>query len=121
MQLYDLRPQVSVIAALINPDLATTHAVARRRVGGTYAANGATYRGGAIKDGAYRYCTGLCHERGRVLLSHLDHVPQNKIRRSAEGDVSSITEFMRAATSWRLDGTMIQQPVAWSARPLRWR
>jgi hypothetical protein len=40
---------------------------------------GATYHGGAIKDGAYRYCTGLCHERGSVLLRKLDHIPQNKI------------------------------------------
>jgi hypothetical protein len=40
---------------------------------------GTTYRGGAKKDGAYRYCGGLCHERGRVLLSKLDHVPQSKV------------------------------------------
>jgi hypothetical protein len=40
---------------------------------------GATYRGGAIRDGVYRYCTGLCHERGKVLLSKLDHIPESKI------------------------------------------
>jgi hypothetical protein len=40
---------------------------------------GVTYRGGAIKDGAYRYCTGFCHERGKALLSRLDHVPQSEI------------------------------------------
>jgi len=40
---------------------------------------GATYHGGAIKDGAYRYCIGQCHERGKFLLSKLEHVPQHKI------------------------------------------
>jgi hypothetical protein len=40
---------------------------------------GVTYRGGAIKDGAYRYCTGHCCERGRALLSRLDHIPQSEI------------------------------------------
>ena len=40
---------------------------------------GTTYRGGAIKDGAYRYCNGQCAERGKFLLSTLARIPQNKI------------------------------------------
>ena len=40
---------------------------------------GTTYRGGAIKDGAYRYCNGQCAERGKFLLSKLERIPQNKI------------------------------------------
>jgi len=38
-----------------------------------------TYRGGAIKDGDYRYCTGLCHERGRVLLDILKKIPESRV------------------------------------------
>jgi hypothetical protein len=40
---------------------------------------GISYRGGAIKDGAYRYCTGVCLERGKALLSLLNRIPQDKI------------------------------------------
>jgi len=41
---------------------------------------GAGYRGGAIKDGPYRYCMGVCHERGSALLRQLDQqVPQREI------------------------------------------
>jgi hypothetical protein len=40
---------------------------------------GTTYRGGSIKDRDYRFCSGLCHERGMELLSYLDHLPMNKI------------------------------------------
>jgi hypothetical protein len=40
---------------------------------------GATYRGWAIKDGPYRYCTGLCHSRGKALLSRLDQLPSSKL------------------------------------------
>lgn len=40
---------------------------------------GGTYRGGAIKDGPYRYCMGQCHERGKALLRHIEHVPQSSI------------------------------------------
>jgi hypothetical protein len=40
---------------------------------------GTSYRGGAMKDGPYRYCTGLCCDRGRVLLGYLETVPQVKI------------------------------------------
>jgi hypothetical protein len=41
---------------------------------------GASYRGGAIKDGPYRYCMGICQERGSALLGRLDRqVPQREI------------------------------------------
>jgi hypothetical protein len=40
---------------------------------------GTSYRGGAVKDGPYRYCTGLCCDRGKVLLGYLEKVPQEKI------------------------------------------
>jgi len=40
---------------------------------------GATYRGGAIKDGPYRYCAGLFHSRGKALLSHLDEFPSSML------------------------------------------
>jgi hypothetical protein len=38
-----------------------------------------TYRGWAIKDGSYRYCNGLCHSRGKALLSCLDGFPSDKL------------------------------------------
>lgn len=41
----------------------------------------ATYRGWAIKDGRYRYCTGLCQERGRTLLNVLKTIPESEIER----------------------------------------
>jgi hypothetical protein len=37
---------------------------------------GSSYRGWAIKDGEYRYCTGLCSERGKVLLARLEQLPK---------------------------------------------
>jgi hypothetical protein len=40
---------------------------------------GATYRGGSVKDGPYRYCMGHCRDRGKVLLGYLAQVPQAKI------------------------------------------
>jgi hypothetical protein len=40
---------------------------------------GTTYRGGAVKDGPYRYCTGRCSDRGKVLLGYLEKVPQAEI------------------------------------------
>jgi len=40
---------------------------------------GVTYRGGAIKDGPYKFCTGPCRDHGRVLLERLDHIPEDKI------------------------------------------
>jgi|SRR6516164_2598983 hypothetical protein len=40
---------------------------------------GTTYRGGAIKDGAYRYCNGQCAERGKFFLTKLERIPENKI------------------------------------------
>ena len=65
---------------------------------------GATYRGGAIKDGAYRYCTGLCHERGKVLLSHLDRVPQSTIdafiARAHEGPCGSCGKNRSVDVYW---------------------
>ena len=38
-----------------------------------------TYRGWAIKDGDYRYCMGLCYERGRVLLEFLKKIPESQV------------------------------------------
>ena len=40
---------------------------------------GATYRGGAIKDGPYRFCTGVCHSKGKALLGRLDRFPSTKL------------------------------------------
>lgn len=40
---------------------------------------GVTYRGGAIKDGLYRFCTGPCRDRGRVLLKLLNDIPEDTI------------------------------------------
>jgi hypothetical protein len=40
---------------------------------------GATYRGGAIKEGLYRFCTGVCHSRGKALLRHLDRFPPSNL------------------------------------------
>jgi hypothetical protein len=38
-----------------------------------------TYRGWAIKDGDYRYCMGLCHERGQALLDVLKKIPESQV------------------------------------------
>lgn len=40
---------------------------------------GGTYRGGAVKDGVYRYCNVTCSERGRYLLARLSRVSQSEI------------------------------------------
>jgi len=45
---------------------------------------GTSYRGGAVKDGPYRYCTGRCRDRGKVLLGYLEKVPQVKIDSAIE-------------------------------------
>jgi hypothetical protein len=33
---------------------------------------GASYRGGAMKEGPYRFCTGLCRDRGMKILQNLE-------------------------------------------------
>src|ERR1700760_1218516 len=42
---------------------------------------GSSYRGGAIKEGAYRYCMGLCRDRGTRLLQHLECIPEDQIEK----------------------------------------
>src|ERR1041384_8580712 len=39
---------------------------------------GETYRGFATRDGRYRFCGGLCQQRGQV-LKILDHIPPAKV------------------------------------------
>jgi hypothetical protein len=40
---------------------------------------GTSYRGGSVKDGPYRYCKGICRDRGNVLLGYLDQVPSAEV------------------------------------------
>src|SRR5205085_235600 len=40
---------------------------------------GAFYRGGAIRDGDYRFCTGPCHQRGQSLTAILADVPEAEV------------------------------------------
>jgi hypothetical protein len=40
---------------------------------------GSSYRGGSIKEGPYRYCTGLCRDRGMKILQHLEGMPADRI------------------------------------------
>ena len=40
---------------------------------------GTSYRGGALKEGLFRFCTGLCHDRGKVLLGFLKSVREATI------------------------------------------
>ena len=45
---------------------------------------GASYRGGAIKDGPYRYCTSPCLSRGKTLTRRLDRVSPATIDAAVE-------------------------------------
>ena len=57
---------------------------------------GTTYRGGAVKDGPYRYCSGHCCDRGKVLLCHLDNIPKTKLNSII---ASRIVDHARAAVA----------------------
>jgi hypothetical protein len=66
---------------------------------------GATYRGGAIKDGPYQYCTGVCRERGSGLLTLLDNqMPHSQvdsiIARAHSGPCESCGESRRVYVYW---------------------
>ena len=54
-----------------------------------------TYRGWAIKDGHYRYCTGPCHERGRKLLNVLDKFPESQIEKTIISAHQSQCDFCK--------------------------
>jgi hypothetical protein len=76
---------------------------------------GSSYRGGAIKEGPYRYCTGHCRDRGMMLLRHLERIPEAQIEnaiwkahqgpcpecgKSVSVDVHSSYRFWSALIYW---------------------
>jgi hypothetical protein len=83
---------------------------------------GSSYRGGAAKDGAYRYCNGYCRDRGKMLMRHLECVPEDQVEtkileahrgpcpecsRNATIDVYSSYRFWSALIYWRWKGKSI--------------
>ena len=72
---------------------------------------GVTYRGGAIKVGPYRFCTGPCRDRGGALLKLLDNISETTIH----SYVARVHEGPCASCGQRRSIDVYQSYRIWSA------
>lgn len=81
---------------------------------------GASYRGGAMKEGPYRFCTGLCRDRGIKILQNLkgvlDEQMEASISRAHQGPCPLCNENANVDvhTSYRFRSALIY--CSWQER-----